>query len=175
MNWEELPMKSELFELLRKGRHVSSVDGECFKELAENETVFRKFFASLGFLLERHEKDFFYFQGSKSSSFSAKAAVFFFILVEWISDQGGSTIQWLFEQVTHVDNLPHLERERYKKYMIETGIDSKDDLMNLLKKMEKLGFINFENERSFIFRKPAFRFLDLCREIKNEEETNGNQ
>lgn len=170
MNWKELPLKKELFELLRNGRHLSLADGSSFRALCDNEDLFREFFGALGFNLVRHDRDFFYFQGSAGGLFSARAAVFFFILAEWVSDNGGSVSRLLFEDSTTLEKLPHLERDRYRKYMQETGIDSEEGLVILLKKMEKLGFIEFENESAFVFRSPAFRFLDLCTEIKAEED-----
>jgi hypothetical protein len=166
VTWEDLPMKRELFDKLRNGRHVFLEDGEAFRTLSENENLFREFFGSLGFTLVRHSRDFFYFEGTGGGS--SKAAVFFFILVEWISDEGRGIAESLFEEPIPVEKLPHLTRDRYRKYLLETGIDCEDDLMNLLKRMEKLGFIHFEDEGAFVFKAPAYRFLDLCNEIKSE-------
>jgi hypothetical protein len=171
--WKDLPLKRELFEKLKSGHHISMDESEMYRALSENEDTFRDFFGSIGFSLMRHSRNFFYFEGTGSGTFSARAAVFFFILVEWLSDQGSSVTESLFSQLTQVDKLPHLNRDRYRKYMLEAGIDSGDGLLTLLKRMDKLGFIHMEEERAFIFKTPAYRFLDLCNEIK-EEETGEN-
>jgi chromosome condensin MukBEF MukE localization factor len=154
--------------MLRSGRHVSHYDGRCYRALCENEREYRELFASLGFTLTRHDRDFFYLQGSGGGSFSAKAAVFFFIMAEWVSDNGESVTEALFESPVAIVKLPHLERERYRKYMAETGVDSEETLMNLLNRMQRLGFIEFQGEEGIIFRDPSYRFLDLCAEISAE-------
>ncbi len=174
MKWKDLPLKRELFGKLKSGRHISMDESEMYRALSEHEDTFRDFFGSIGFSLIRHSRNFFYFEGTGSGTFSTRAAVFFFILVEWLSDQGSSVTESLFGQLTQVDKLPHLDRDRYRKYMLEAGIDSRDSLLILLKRMDKLGFIHMEEERAFVFKTPAYRFLDLCNEIKAEETGENN-
>ncbi|HRW77307.1 MAG TPA: hypothetical protein P5207_01440 [Candidatus Sabulitectum sp.] len=175
MSGEELPLIKELFERLRTGRHVYHADGECYRALCGNEEEYREFFASLGFTLTRHQRDFFYLQGSGGGSFSAKAAVFFFILAEWVSDNGESVTEALFESPVPLNKLPHLERERYRKYMAETGVDSEETLTNLLNRMQRLGFIELQGAEGIIFREPSYRFLDLCAEITTEEKSEADE
>ncbi|PIE51936.1 hypothetical protein CSA37_09165 [Candidatus Fermentibacteria bacterium] len=175
MSWEELPLKKETFERLRTGRHVSHTDGECYRALCGNEEEYREFFASLGFTLTRHNRDFFYLQGISGGSFSARAAVFFFILVESISDNGESVTEVLFDSPIPLNKLPHFERERYRKYMAETGVETEEAFENLLKRMQRLGFIEFQGDEGIIFRDPSYRFLDLCAEIAAEEKDKADE
>ncbi len=164
-------MIREAFEKLRSGCHLSIEDGECYRALADNEKDFTSLFASLGFALINHRRGFFYFKGGSGySSFGSKVAVFFFILVEWISDSGGQVEEYLFNRLTMTSDLPHLKRDRYKQYMADAGIETEDSLGNLLKRMERLGFIRFQSEGIFRFKNPSYRLLDLCSEIIEEEE-----
>lgn len=165
----ELPKLKEVFNKLRSGRHVSGEDGTIYGALAEHEEEFRALFDSLGFVLLRHRRDFFYFRGSSGySSFGTRIAVFFFILVEWISEKGQRLEETLFTQSFLITDLPHFQRERYRKYMSEAGMEDEDSLHNLFQRMERLGFIRRENEHSLRFRTPAYRLLDLCTEVLGE-------
>lgn len=165
----ELPELKEVFKRLRNGRHVSSEDGATYRALAEHEEDFRILFDSLGFVLLRHRRDFFYFRGSSGySSFGTRIGVFFFILVEWIAEKGEQMEETLFSQPFLIADLPHFQRERYRKYMAEAGMEDEDSLHNLFQRMERLGFIRRDNEHSLRFRTPAYRLLDLCTEVLGE-------
>lgn len=171
MIMSELPELKEVFGRLRSGRHVSSEDGAIYRALAEHEDEFRILFDSLGFVLLRHSRDFFYFKGSSGySSFGTRIAVFFFILVEWIAERGDRLEETLLTQSFLIADLPHFQRERYRKYMAEAGMENEDSLHNLFQRMERLGFLRRENEHSLRFRTPAYRLLDLCAEILPDGE-----
>lgn len=165
----ELPELKEVFKRLRSGRHVSGEDGAIYRALNEHEEEFRVLFDSLGFELLRHRRDFFYFKGSSGySSFGTRIAVFFFILVESIAERGERLEETLFTQSFLIADLPHFQRERYRKYMAEAGMEDEDSLHNLFQRMERLGFLRREDEHSLRFRTPAYRLLDLCTEVLGE-------
>lgn len=165
MSWSELPRIGDIFDRLKNGRHISTDDGALYKALAENENEFRDLFASLGFSLVHHDRGFFFFKSdARFSQAGVRIAVFFFILVEWLSDRGEPLEEALFTRLFSSAELPHLEQKRYRAYMSEAGVDDEDSLDNLLRQMERSGFIRSEGERVFRFRTPAYRLLDLCAE-----------
>lgn len=166
MNPSELPELEAVFENLRSGRHISSTDGSLYRALADNEEEFRTLFESLGFNLVRHPRDFFYFRGGGGySSFGTRISVFFFILVEWLAERDERLEEALFTREFAIPDLPHFQRERYRRYMAEAGMENEDSLLNLIARMERLGFVNRKGERSFGFSHPAYRLLDLCMEV----------
>ena len=170
MNHSELPELKVVFENLRSGRHISSSDGSLYRALAENEEEFRTLFESLGFRLVRHQRDFFYFGGGGGySSFGTRISVFFFILVEWLAERNEQLVEALFTREFAIPELPHYQRDRYRRYMAEAGMESEDSLLNLIARMERLGFVQRTGERSFSFRHPAYRLLDLCMEVQEKE------
>lgn len=166
MNSSELPELETVFESLRSGRHISSGDGSIYRALADNEDEFRKLFESLGFTLVRHPRDFFYFRGGGGySSFGTRISVFFFILVEWLAEREERLHEALFTREFTIPELPHFQRERYRRYMAEAGMETEESLLNLISRMERLGFVNRKGELSFGFSHPAYRLLDLCTEV----------
>lgn len=167
MSWTaDLAHLEEVFDRLRSGRHLSRDDAQVFRDLTEHEEEYRELFAALGFELVHHVRDFFYFRSdSRYSHLGARMAVFFFILVEWLSDRGDAIEEALFSNPFEVTELPHLEQKRYRAYMEEAGAGDEESLGNLLKQMERYGFISREGERIIRFKTPAYRLLDLCAEV----------
>lgn len=49
--------------------------------------------------------------------------------------------------------------------MAEAGIEDRNKLLGLLRRMERYGFTEWIDDDSFRFRTPAWRFFDLCDEI----------
>ncbi len=166
MSWTDLAHLGEVFDRLRSGRHVSRDDTPIFRDLTEHEDEYRELFTALGFELVHHVRDFFYFRSDARYSHSgARMAVFFFILVEWLSDRGDAIEETLFSRPFDVSELPHLDQKRYRTYMEEAGAGDEESLGNLLKQMERYGFISREGERIIRFKAPAYRLLDLCAEV----------
>ena len=78
----ELPHLAEIFEGLRRGKHISARDGDFFQNLKHQGSLYESLFARLGFKLVRHIRDFFYFFDTTNfTDLSARTAVFMFILV----------------------------------------------------------------------------------------------
>ena len=78
----DLPYLDEIFDQLRRGRHLCAADGKLYRALRENLEAFQELFHHLGFRLKVHQRDFFYFRGKDSLSPQAsRMAVFVFILI----------------------------------------------------------------------------------------------
>jgi hypothetical protein len=102
-------------------------------------------------------------------------AVFVFILIEFLSDQGESVVDTLMTRTFSVVDLPHFKSARYRAYLKEAGISREDDLHGLLRQLERFGFVQRNTDNTFNFRAPAYRFFDICIEILNRDEGNQSQ
>jgi hypothetical protein len=167
----DLPHLVEIFDALRRGRHLCSADGEIYRALRENLDSYLDLFHHLGFSLQVHQRDFFYFRGKDSLSPQAsRMAVFVFILIESLSDQGEPVVDTLMTRTFSIPELPHLKSARYRAYLKEAGATSEDELRGIVRQLDRFGFIQRVTDDSFTFRTPAYRFFDLCIEILGQDE-----
>jgi hypothetical protein len=171
-----LPRLKEVFEALRRGRHLCPEDGELYWALRDNLEPFQDLFAHLGFRLEFHPRDFFYFRGEGGlSDASARMALFMFILIEALGDTGAAVEESVMTRTFSVNDLPHHGSERYQAYLKEAGVDGDEGMESILRNLERFGFAK-RTGSNFRFRSPVYRFLDLCHEVlaqsgTGEEET----
>lgn len=157
-----LPHLAEIFNELRRGRHLCPEDGILYYSLRDLNESFTDLFRRLGFRLEYHPRDFYYFRGEGSlSDTSSRMAVFFFILMEYLSGQGEAVEEGIMSGTFEIADLPHLKRDRYRTYMHEAGVDDEDSLLNVIRNLERFGFLQ-RRGGSFRFRAPAYRFFDIC-------------
>ncbi|WP_028586102.1 condensin complex protein MksE [Desulfogranum mediterraneum] len=167
----DLPHLSEIFDLLRRGRHLCATDGKLYRALRGNLDAYQDLFHHLGFQLQVHQRDFFYFSGKDSLSHQAsRMAVFVFILIEALADQGEAVVDTLMTRTFSVPELPHLKGARYRAYLKEAGATDEDDLRTILRQLERFGFVQRHSDESFSFRTPAYRFFDACIEILGSDE-----
>ena len=161
-----LPCMAEVFEALRRGKHISMKDGETFLALKKHQEAYEQLFAKLGFKLVHHTRDFFYFlDNSNFTDLSAKIAVFMFILVEHLADQGDTVEDTVMTRRFAYTDLPHLHGERYQTYMREAGVTTPEDLAAIVRTMERFGFTRRMDAETFCFDVPIYRFLDLCMDM----------
>jgi hypothetical protein len=166
-----LPHLAEIFDALRRGHHLCAADGVLYQALRENLEAYRDLFHHLGFRLQVHQRDFFYFRGKDSlSSQASRMAVFVFILIESLSDQGEPVVDTLMTRTFAIPDLPHLKSARYRAYLKEAGASSEDNLRMITRQLERFGFVQRHTEDTFNFRTPAYRFFDVCIEILNRDE-----
>ena len=157
---------AEVFEALRRGKHVSLKDGDIFHALKKHEGVYEQLFSKLGFKLIRHARDFFYFlDTSNFTDLSGRIAVFMFILVEYLADQGDTVEDTVMTRRFAYRDLPHLHGERYQTYMREAGVTTPEDLAAIVRTMERFGFTRRMDAETFCFDVPIYRFLDLCMDM----------
>ena len=169
----ELPYLQQIFDELRRGKHLAQDDGPHVHALREHEQHYTRLFSSLGFTLIQHTRGFFYFAADSSSGvteLAARMAVFTFILVEHLADHGEQVENSLMTKMFNVTELPHLTTDRFMAYMRDVGVTSLEDLRQILKNMRRLGFAELTGDDLFRFRTPAYRFLDLCAELASEQE-----
>jgi Condensin complex protein MksE len=166
----ELPYLAAIFNDLRRGRHICAEDGVLFSTLRDHFDSFSDLFRNLGFSLESHSRDFYYFRSSEGSlsDSASRMAVLFFILVETASGKGEAVEDSIMSGTFEIGDLPVFKSDRYRMYMHEAGVDDEEGLMNVIRSMERLGFVQ-RRERSFRFRVPAYRLFDLCVQILKAE------
>ncbi len=161
-----LPDLEQVFEALRRGRHICMSDGHLYSALKSHAEDFTALFAQLGFELVRHPRDFFYFvDRSNFTDMSARMAVFMFILIEDIADRGDPVEETLMSRHFRYADLPHLAGQRYRQLMREAGMTEPGNVENLVQAMERFGFVERLADESFSFRAPSYRFLDLCMDL----------
>jgi hypothetical protein len=166
-----LPGLKDIFEALRQGRHLCQADGSLYRYLEDHRETFTDLFGQLGFELKKHRRDFYYFYSRNTiSEKSERMAVFMFMLIEWITDQGHNIEETLMNQQFNCDELPHLSTGRYRDILSQLSIFDRDGLVTIITNMARMGFVERVNEKTFAFRSPVYRFLDICQEIASHHE-----
>ena len=183
LDLSELPDGVELFDALRGGKHIDQEEGKLYFGLAQHFETFQALFGYLGFELRRHERGFYYFEGSGASASLGKRArqfsVFFFVFVDALSEEGESAVESLFRVKGHrISELPHFERARHRECLKEVGLENEEDLEDLIKSMERYNLVVRTGAGEFRFRDPAWRFLELCyayAEMGEEQDERGGE
>ncbi len=168
----DLPLLGEVFQELRRGYHICPEDGRLHRVLRRHLDDFTRLFAALGFRLEAHARDFFYFHGTGAlSDRSERMAVFLFILIEWLADQGLLVEQELLTRRFPIADLPHLRVERYAACMKEAGLQGEAGIAEVLRALERFGFAERLGQEAFRFRPAVLRFADLCHQVLERADT----
>ncbi|MDP6523641.1 MAG: hypothetical protein QGI24_00240 [Kiritimatiellia bacterium] len=168
----DLPNLAAVFETLRRGRHICMSDGILYAALKSHAEEFRVLFLQLGFELQHHPRDFFYFvDRGNFTELSARMSVFMFILIEDLADRGDAIEETLMSRHFRCSELPHLVGDRYRRLMREAGVTDQVEIEHLIRTMERFGFLERLQDESFSFRSPSYRFLDLCLQMAAD---NGN-
>jgi len=161
-----LPHLAEVFDALRRGRHLCPEDGKPFYALRDHLEDFQDLFQNLGFHLVVHPRDFFYFRGKDSlSPQGSRMAVFVFILIEALADGGAAVVDTLMTQTFTIGELPHLKSARFRSYLKEIDASAEDDLRRIVQGLDRLGFAQKLTDETFRFRAPAYRFFDACTQM----------
>ncbi|MCP3930251.1 MAG: hypothetical protein GY705_14250 [Bacteroidetes bacterium] len=162
-----LPNLAEIFDNLRKGKHICPEDKELYYPLEQEYEAFNDLFRNLGFDLVKHPRNFYYFHSDISfTPIARRASVFMFILIEHLASEGVMVEEALTSGSISIDSLPHEENSRYQRYMDEAGI-TVDKSINIL---VRLGFAEFQSKDNFRFRAPVYRFIDLCLQILEDRK-----
>lgn len=170
-----LPNLAEIFDALRRGRHLCAEDGPLYHALRDNLEAYDDLFRQLGFRLEEHPRDFFYFRGKDNLSPQAsRMALFVLILIESIADEGAPIVDTLMTGTFAVGELPHLKGARFRAYLREAGVTDEDGLRVIVRQLDRFGFCLRLTDDTFRFRAPAYRFFDLCLEVLKEHEGGHN-
>jgi chromosome condensin MukBEF MukE localization factor len=171
----DLPAKLDsIFQLLSRGKHISIEEGEAWQLLNNSIAEYQEVFRALGFELVSDSRGYFYFHGSNRglSDGTEKLALFVYVLVDWLADNGDNIIESLFTKEFEANALPHLSNDRYKGYMSQVSVSDQKDLNLIIKNMSNLGFAKIVEQESLKFRflSPIWRMLETC--LKNNLDVN---
>jgi hypothetical protein len=168
-----LPHLDKVFRLLSRGRHICMEDGEPYWALHDHKDDFTELFARLGFQLAHHPRDFFYFNGDDLSDAGERMAVFMFVLVEHLGDQGLSVEEGLMQPDWPVAQLPHLTSDRYRELMAAVNVSDEKALRGVVQSLDRFGFAEQRGADALRFRRPVHRFLDLCHDMAQSASGGG--
>ncbi|OQY49863.1 MAG: hypothetical protein B6230_07345 [Desulfobacteraceae bacterium 4572_89] len=165
----------ELFHHFSMGFHLCIDDGELYRELTENEVQYRSLFNSLGYNLSQGTQGVYYFEPDKERTsvnrLSKKFTLFMAILYDFLADQGKDPISAITEEYFQVKDLPHLKQDQYRKILEKVNITRESDLLKLVQRLQKYGFLEFRDNYLILFKKSVSRFTTLFAEFKEPLKT----
>ena len=169
----ELTLLPTIFRELFKGYHISRRDPELYSQLSNLQDPYRALFKSLGFELVCDSRGFYYFvpgqMGAQVNKTAQRLALFCFILIEHLADQGRDPLTVLDGGSVGRDELPPL-LEKYKDLFLQAEVSSQEELEEkILRRLTQLGFAG-EDNGTYRFLAPMHRFLDVCLSVQQDRD-----
>ncbi len=165
----------ELFHHFSMGYHLSIDDGELYTELMVNEPQYRDLFNSLGYHLCDGTTGVYYFEPEKEritvNPMSKKFTLFMAVLYDSLADQGKDPVSTIIEDSYLVKDLPHLKVEQYRSIMEKINITKESDLIKIINRLQKYGFLEFKDNYLIYFKKSVSRFTTLFAEFNEPLKT----
>lgn len=170
---------AEVFRALVSGKHISAFDVELFADLQLHFATYRELFAALGYPLGHHVRGFYYFEPSRDrrpGDTVERMAVFVWILVDWMADQGIPISEEITLRRFVVGELPHYETDRYKGYMDRLKLGTESELRNMLNALVRFGFARSDDDlASFFFLTPVFRLLEAAESVARVSDVDASK
>lgn len=169
----ELTLLPTIFRELFKGYHINRRDAELYSQLSNLQDQYRALFKSLGFELVCDTRGFYYFvpeqMGAQVNKTAQRLALFCFILIEYLADQGRDPLAVLDGGSLGRDELPSLV-EKYKDLFLQAEVSNQDELEEkILRRLSQLGFAA-EDNGIYRFLAPMHRFLDVCLSVQQDRD-----
>ena len=175
LDLSELSQLAPIFRELFKGYHVSRRDPELYAQLSNFQDQYRTLFKALGFELVCDTRGFYYFvpdsaiASAQVNKTAQRLALFTFILVEHLADQGRDPIAVLDGGSLGRDELPSL-LEKYRDLFIQAEVQTQEELEEkIMRRMTQLGFAS-EDNGVYRFLPPMHRFLDVCLSVQQDRD-----
>ncbi|MCU1756308.1 MULTISPECIES: Mks condensin complex protein MksE [Pseudomonas] len=175
LDLSELSHLAPIFRELFKGYHVSRRDPELYAQLSNFQDSYRALFKALGFELVCDTRGFYYFvpdtaiASAQVNKTAQRLALFTFILVEHLADQGRDPIAVLDGGSLGRDELPGL-LEKYRDLFVQAEVTTQDELEEkIMRRMTQLGFAS-EDNGVYRFLPPMHRFLDVCLSVQQDRD-----
>jgi hypothetical protein len=170
---KELTQLAPIFRELFKGYHVSRRDPELYAQLSNQQDQYRALFKALGYELVCDSRGFYYFvpeqMGAQVNKTAQRLALFTFILVEHLADQGRDPLAVLDGGSIGRDELPAL-LEKYRDLFLQAEVTSVEELEEkVMRRLNQLGFAGEENG-IYRFLAPMHRFLDVCLSVQQDRD-----
>jgi chromosome condensin MukBEF MukE localization factor len=171
----DLPHLREIFDTLKRGRHLGPDDEPMFSALINDYEAYAAYFAPLGLKLVQHERDFFYFDPElpeKVPETLPRIAVFAYILVDHAANQGRSVEEFILGENFLAATLPHFSLDRYSSLLRQVEIHDASDLRNVLQHLERIGWLKWldEDQQEFRFLRPFHRVFSKCLELSQQAQ-----
>lgn len=169
----QLSQLAPIFRELFKGYHVSRRDAELYSQLSNQQDQYRALFKALGFELVCDTRGFYYFvpeqMGAQVNKTAQRLALFTFILVEHLADQGRDPLAVLDGGSLGRDELPPL-LEKYRDLFLQAEVQTQDELEEkVMRRLTQLGFAS-EDNGIYRFLPPMHRFLDVCLSVQQDRD-----
>ena len=175
LDLSELSQLAPIFRELFKGYHVSRRDPELYAQLSNFQDQYRALFKALGFELVCDTRGFYYFvpdtaiASAQVNKTAQRLALFTFIIVEHLADQGRDPIAVLDGGSLGRDELPGL-LEKYRDLFVQAEVTTQDELEEkIMRRMTQLGFAS-EDNGVYRFLPPMHRFLDVCLSVQQDRD-----
>jgi hypothetical protein len=170
---KELTQLAPIFRELFKGYHVSRRDPELYAQLSNLQDQYRALFKALGYELTCDSRGFYYFvpeqMGAQVNKTAQRLALFTFILVEHLADQGRDPLAVLDGGSLGRDELPVL-LEKYRDLFLQAEVTSVEELEEkVMRRLSQLGFA-FDDNGIYRFLAPMHRFLDVCLSVQQDRD-----
>jgi len=170
---KEMTQLAPIFRELFKGYHLSRSEPECYAQLSGMQDQYRALFKALGFELVCDPRGFYYFvpeqMGAQVNKTAQRLALFTFILVEHLADQGRDPLAVLDGGTLGRDELPAL-LDKYRDLFLQAEVTTQDELEEkVIRRLTQLGFAEDSNG---IYRSlpPMHRFLDVCLSVQQDRD-----
>ena len=173
LDLSELSQLAPIFRELFKGYHVSRRDAELYSQLSNQQDQYRALFKALGFELVCDTRGFYYFvpeqMGAQVNKTAQRLALFTFIIVEHLADQGRDPLAVLDGGSLGRDELPPL-LEKYRDLFLQAEVQTQDELEEkVMRRLTQLGFAS-EDNGIYRFLPPMHRFLDVCLSVQQDRD-----
>ena len=173
LDLSELSQLAPIFRELFKGYHVSRRDPELYAQLSNFQDQYRTLFRALGFELVCDTRGFYYFvpdlAAATVNKTAQRLALFTFILVEHLADQGRDPIAVLDGGSLGRDELPSL-LEKYRDLFLQAEVTTQEELEEkVMRRLTQLGFAS-EDNGIYRFLAPMHRFLDVCLSVQQDRD-----
>ena len=170
---KELTQLAPIFRELFKGYHVSRRDPELYAQLSNLQDQYRALFKALGYELICDSRGFYYFvpeqMGAQVNKTAQRLALFTFILVEHLADQGRDPLAVLDGGSLGRDELPAL-LDKYRDLFLQAEVTTIEELEEkVMRRLTQLGFAGEENGL-YRFLAPMHRFLDVCLSVQQDRD-----
>ena len=170
---KEMSQLALIFRELLKGGHISRRDPELYSQLSNLQDSYRALFKAQGFELVCDSRGFYYFvpeqMGAQVNKTAQRLALFTFILVEHLADQGRDPLAVLDGGSLGRDELPPL-LEKYRELFQQAEVSTQDELEEkVMRRLTQLGFA-FDDSGSYRFLAPMHRFLDVCLSVQQDRD-----
>lgn len=170
---KELTQLAPIFRELFKGYHISRSNPELYAQLASQQDQYRGLFKALGYELTCDSRGFYYFvpeqMGAQVNKTAQRLALFTFILVEHLADQGRDPLAVLDGGSLGRDELPAL-LEKYRDLFLQAEVTTQEELEEkVMRRLTQLGFAS-EDNGIYRFLAPMHRFLDVCLSVQQDRD-----